>query len=118
MSFRICVDSGFKCVVVEFVGEVTDDDVTGSATALFQHPDHDPSYHRLIDARRVTKVSATGDAVREVARRWAPLITGRAALLANSDAAFAMMRMYELYVDDPRVRVFRKRAEAIRWLKE
>jgi hypothetical protein len=114
----LCIDAALECVVLQFTGEVTDADITGSAEHLVEHPDHAPEFRRLIDATRVEKVTASGESVREVARRWGPAITGRAALLAGSDASFAMMRMYELYVDDPRVRVFRARADAIRWLKE
>jgi hypothetical protein len=120
MTYTIDPSSGL--VLTTAAGVVTDADVLGHLDALAADPRLPAVAAELADARGVTDPAVTSNGLWRAAAREAaagpPLSARRLAIVAASDAAFGMSRVYQQLADGEavRVRVFRDLAAARAWL--
>jgi hypothetical protein len=103
-------------------GRVTDAEIL----AYYQSPifqDHTGPWIELVDALGMTDMEITSQGLRQLAQvvgiRRDILAGGRVAMVAGSDAAFGMFRMWELQREalPYEVRVFRELEKAAAWLR-
>jgi hypothetical protein len=104
-------------VLVIFHGIVTDRELLQAQTALFEDPRFDGPMPRLVDATEVTAMEFTAGIVRHIAEAAYHRGLRRAALVANDTrVVYGLLRMYQSYMGDAVVEVFRDRAAAFEWL--
>lgn len=102
-------------------GVLREEEIKPGVTTVLQNP-HFPSLRRfLLDYSAVTRISLNVETVQTLARN--PIFTPgcRRALLAPSDLAYGMGRMYQIFSQESgtgAVEVFRDRPAALAWLNE
>lgn len=102
-------------------GEVTVDDVLSHFQQLEVEPSLPKRLDVLLDLAEMTSLPES-DELLEVTRAVARLKTrvewGACAIVANRDALFGMIRVFEVFAEGlfARTHVFRKRADAKQWL--
>jgi hypothetical protein len=120
VSYRVLPEQGV--VVVELRGRVGDAELIDAADRLIADTDRLPGLHELVDAREMEVSDLSSAALRRVADRFAagprPDEGVRIALVAASDAAYGLARMYQVFRDASAAefRVFRELPEARAWL--
>lgn len=116
MSYEI--DDQRSLVYCRTWGRLTNEELRDHYHALRADPRFDPSYRQLGDLRDVNLDLLDPVVVREVAsaRVFAPGV--RRALVAPSDHAYGLSRIFAAYADTglQEVKVFRDMATAERWL--
>jgi hypothetical protein len=113
-SYRI--ERSLECIFVTLEGTVTDRDLIEGQRQMFSDPAFEGHYTRLVDAMQVTCLSVKGRVVRAVAKAATRQGVRKAALVANSDFVYAMMRMYEGYSSEADCWVCRDVNEALAFL--
>ena len=122
MPIRYRIDRELALVFTTVEGVVDDEDVLGYVREFPNDPDFEPGCGGLIDARGLERIEVTGDGVRSAAHltaRLAEVFRGaKVAIVAVTDAAFGVARMYQgVRGEVPyEIRIFRDLAEARRWL--
>lgn len=121
IEFSIDRDAGVR--VAAFRGVVTDADLMQAYESLLGDPQYDPTLHDLVDMSGVERLEVSAKAIRELVKRYARVdelgIRTRLAIVAPSDVAFGVARMYEMLRGDDvpeEIHVFRAIAEAQAWL--
>ena len=114
VSYR--VDPTLKCVFVTLHDTVTDEEVLEAQRDLFRDELFEGQYPRLVTATAVTSFLVAADTVRSVANSAIDRGMRKAALVANADFIYGMMRMYEGYAFDAECEVFRDADAAAGWL--
>lgn len=112
------VDPARRSVFTTFEGTVTDADLAEHLAALTADGDLDPAYDHLVDARGITELRISTNAVRG-ATQVNPFSAGaRLAVVVSDDAAYGMARMAVALSsrDEGRALITRDLAEARRWL--
>lgn len=116
MNYRI--DMARHLVVTRIWGTLTNDDLRDGMSRLMADPRFDHQFRSLVDMRDVSDITVDAPVVAETART--PLFARdvRRAIVAQSDHAFGIARMYASYAerDGSTVRVFRDIAAAEEWL--
>ena len=116
MSYRI--DAARKLVITRVWGTFTNDDLRDGMSHLIADPAFEPHYRSFVDMRDVTAITAEAAVVAEVART--PLFAEgvRRAIVAESDLAFGIARMYAAHAERPgtTIQVFRDLQKAESWL--
>ena len=104
-------------------GSVTDQEFLESYRALFESPDYDLGFGRLVDLRRTDSSTRSGEALRTIASyvkgRYANVtLTPKTAVVAPHDVSFGLARMYEAFSRfvPGDVVVFRSADAALAWL--
>jgi hypothetical protein len=119
MSFEIEIDVGRSLVVVVMTGVVSDDDLVQGTEYLRGHPDFQPHFDQLVVGTAIERFNVTREGVMKVTS-GEPIFAGpsRRALVAPSQVAFGMSRMFELLRDGRagEINVFRSEREALQWL--
>lgn len=104
-------------------GRVTDEEIL----AYYQSPvfqEHTGRWLELVDGTDIAEMAITAQGqwklTQVVATRREMLRGGRVAMVAGSDAAYGMFRMWEMQRETMpyEVRVFRDRDQALAWLRE
>ena len=112
------VDVERRLVRTRLVGAVTVEEVEEHNRALAQNPRFKPEFAQLVDLTGLTEILYDVAAVRKSAEEhvFAPGV--RRALVAASDAAFGMSRMFAMQSESvgQRIQVFRNMREATAWL--
>jgi hypothetical protein len=115
-SYTIHVDQ--KLVVSRFWGAATDDDIFDHGQRLRNDPLFRPDFRQLVDMSELTEIRVGSGVVRDASRNqfFAPGV--RRALVAKSDAAFGMARMYAIASENSgqTIEVFRDIKAAKAWL--
>jgi hypothetical protein len=98
---------------------LTDSDLRGHYESLAADPQFHSTYRQLSDLSEVQKVEAGRSTIASVASLSVFSPGTRRALIAPSDAAFGLSRMFATYADDvgQNVHVFRSATEAVAWLQ-
>jgi hypothetical protein len=116
MNYRI--DQALGLVVTRIWGTFTNDDLRDGLSRLMADPRFDPEHRSLVDMRDVAEITVDTPVVAQTART--PLFTSDAqrAIVAPSDHAYGIARIYAAYAehDGCAVHVFRDFGEAERWL--
>ena len=122
MPLHCDIDESKNLVVARVSGRVDPEDLLAHLTRVNEDARLRPGYHSWFDLSEADPGDIGADFVRravEIARRFDER-TGsvRVAVLAPSDVAFGLARMYSILVDSLQreVRVFRGAAEARAWL--
>jgi hypothetical protein len=116
-SYRI--DPEHRLVISRGWGELTDQDSDEQRRELASDPDFHPEFDSLVDLRAVTKVSASPRTIHNAARRSVFSQESRRAIIAPTDSAFGLSRMFGTLAEQEgheRVGVFRTPAAAMEWL--
>jgi hypothetical protein len=97
---------------------LTSEEIVTHYDALRADPDFDPTFSQLADLQDVTKFAVDAKTLRSEAllRTFHP--SARRALVASSDIAFGLSRMYGSYAElaAQNLQVFRAKDEAEEWL--
>ena len=86
---------------------------------LASDPDFDPSFSQLVDLTHVTSVDVTASDIRKLAQANLFSCGSRRAILATSEVAFGLARMFEALREsagEDGIQVFRDLNEALDWL--
>jgi len=120
------IDHDARVVVAVGSGTITDADVFGYQTAVWSRPDV-AGYDELVDMSLVTGIIVpSGERVRDLAALSATMddrnTSSRFAIVAHTDIAFGLGRMYQTYRALDRrstkeVGVFRTMGEALAFLR-
>ena len=122
MPIRYRIDRERQLVFTHVEGVIGDEDVLGYAREFPNDPHFEAGYGGLVDATGLERVEVTPEGVRGVAHlteRLEKVFAGaKVAIVAVTDVAFGMARMYQgVRGDVPyEIRVFRDLGEARRWL--
>jgi hypothetical protein len=121
------IDHERKTVFARGLGVLTDEDVFGYQREVWSREDT-RGYNELMDMRDVEQIALPSmDRVRDLANLSAEMDPGenvsKFAIVAGSDLAFGLGRMYEAYrgmnpKSSKEVKVFRSPEDALRWLEE
>jgi hypothetical protein len=115
-------DGSHNVLLVELRGIITDEELLHYAKTATTDLEIPSSYHELIDLREVEVPEASTDALRRVAATFRDAERSpegvKIALVASSDAAFGMARMYQAFRtgSEASFHVFREMSEAREWL--
>jgi len=112
------IDSARGTVFSRAWGRLTTDDLLAAQDALRSDPAFDPGFRQLYDFTGVTDIDVTRAAFPRLRARAPFDHTARQAFVVGSQAAYGMVRMYELLHDltENQFRVFRDTDEAREWL--
>jgi hypothetical protein len=114
LSYRI--NQGKRCIFVTLSGEITESEMATARKKLTSYPGFDNSFSRLIRESGVETARVGHDFIRSLAYHDRRTITGRTALVGDSDLMYGVFRVYAAYADGLDCRVFRDRREAMLWL--
>jgi TPR repeat protein len=127
MPITFQIDPERRIVFARGLGVLSDEDVFEYQRTVWSREDI-RGYNELIDMRGVEQIGLPSmDRVRDLANLSAEMDAGargaKFAIVASSDLAFGLGRMYEAYRGmNPRsgkeVKVFRDPEEALKWLEE
>jgi hypothetical protein len=116
MNYRI--DAARALVLTRVWGTFSNDDLRDGISRLMADPRFDDQFRSLVDMRDVSTITVDAPVVAQTART--PLFARgvRRAIVAPSDHAFGIARMYASYAegDETEIAVFRDLAEAEAWL--
>jgi hypothetical protein len=98
---------------------LTDADLHGHYASLARDPQFHADYRQLSDLSDVQQVAASRSTIASVASLSVFSPGTRRALVAPSDAAFGLSRMFATYAEEvgQNVQVFRTETEAVAWLQ-
>lgn len=113
MPFRYAIDPDLGLIQVTFTGPTTTRDLADARAAVMADPAYAPRLGLLIDLEEADLTHMSPAMLRERAQR--PPGAGAIAVVAGTDLAYGLSRMYEQMSKSP-VGVFRHRAEALAWL--
>ena len=112
------IDPVRRIVTLRLFGLVRGQEGLDARERIVADPAYDPTFDELIDATGASGFDVSGAMVRGAAD--SPLLSNRVrrAMVAPSDEAYGIFRMFQSAMDQPELRVFRSRDEAERWLAE
>ena len=114
LSYRI--NQAKRCIFVTLSGEITESEMAFARERLKSYSGFDSSFSRLIRESRVETARVGHDFIRSIAHHDRRTITGRTALVGDSDLMYGVFKVYAAYADGIDCRVFRNRREAMLWL--
>jgi len=124
MPIEYAVDEERKVLVARAQGELCDADLLDYAQRLYDDPSIKRAVHELVDLSEVRSDSMiTAEGIRALARFWESLYDwmsgGKLAIVAPTDVAFGLGRMYQMLRDDgpDHIQIFRDPEAAWRWLE-
>lgn len=113
------IDKEHRLVMSTLSGVFTIEDALAHQENLRKHPDFDPSFSQLMDGTHLTRVELQRKDVQRLARDSIFSPDSRRALVASSDAAFGLARMFEAFRDtmgEKGIRVFRNLDDGLDWV--
>ena len=122
MAYTYLVDQERRLGAVRLEGQVTGKEVAEVSFLLFQHPDWQPGFCELWDARGITELLVTLEEVRRVAaiekEHLGEIGMGRVAIVVARDLEYYLGRLYTAFVQDTErpVRLFKSIDKARHWL--
>jgi hypothetical protein len=112
------IDSDRKLVVTRIWGAATEDDIYDHGQRLRNDPQFRPDFRQLVDMTELTEIRVGSGVIRDASRNqfFSPGV--RRAVVANSEAAFGMARMYAIASEETgqTIQVFRDMSAAEAWL--
>jgi hypothetical protein len=119
MAAYFKIDKEHRLVMSTLSGVLTMADALAHQENLRKHPDFDPSFSQLMDGTQLTGVELKREDVQRLARDAVFSPHSRRALVAGSDVAFGLARMFEMFrqsMGEEGIRVFRNLDEALDWV--
>jgi hypothetical protein len=114
------IDTDRKIVLSRIWGTATEDEIRDHGRRLRNDPQFLPDFRQLLDMSELTEILVGSEMVRDAARNqfFSPGV--KRALVANSDAAFGMARMYAIASENAgqTIEVFREINAAEAWLDQ
>jgi len=114
------IDGDRRIVFSRIWGTATEDEVREHGLRLRNDPEFQPDFRQLLDLSDLTEILVGSEMVRNAARDqfFSPGV--RRALVATSDAAFGMARMYAIASEHAgqTIQVFRDMNAAEAWLDQ
>jgi hypothetical protein len=119
MPISHLIDHNRRLAICRVWGVLTDADLQGHYASLAADPEFHPDYRQLSNLGDVQQVVAGQSTIASVASLSVFRPGTRRALVAPSDAAFGLSRMFATYAEDvgQNVHVFRTETEAVAWLQ-
>ena len=118
MPASYTIDTDRKLVVSRIWGAATEDEIFDHGQRLRNDPDFRPDFRQLVDMSELTELRVGSAVIREASRNqfFSPGV--RRAVVANSEAAFGMARMYAIQSESAgqTIEVFRDMNAAEAWL--
>jgi hypothetical protein len=112
------IDTDRKLVVTRIWGAATEDEIYDHGQRLRNDPQFRPEFRQLVDMTELTEIRVGSGVIRDASRNqfFAPGV--RRAVVANSEAAFGMARMYAIAseMEGQTIEVFRDMNAAKAWL--
>jgi hypothetical protein len=118
MPATYTIDADRKLVVTRIWGAPTEDEIFDHGESLRNDPRFRPDFRQLVDMSELTEIRVGSGMIRQRSRDQFFSPGARRAVVANSEAAFGMARMYALASENSgqTIHVFRDMAEAEAWL--
>jgi hypothetical protein len=120
MPASYTIDTKRKLVVTRIWGAATEDEIFDHGQRLRNDPEFRPDFRQLVDMSELTEILVGSGLIRNASRSqfFSPGV--RRALVANSEAAFGMARMYAIASEETgqTIQVFRDMAAAEAWLNQ
>ena len=121
MSHRVLVNAEVGCVFTWLYDVVTDDDLAGVIADIRNSRDFHTNFDELADLSLASSFKVTTSAVTETGHECRSLFSAsaRRAIVAPTDVAYGVARMFQVYAEHEAfsVSVFRTIAEACSWLR-
>jgi len=125
MAIDLKIDEADKCVHVNIEGRVTDQEIQDAVNelrTLFDSHRLDDSWLQVVDTSKITSVDeVTTSVIRDAAREGAWPSGSLRVIIAPSDLAFGLARMYQIQRaqrDGSNLHVVRSREEADKLIAE
>ena len=118
MPATYAIDAERKLVFSRIWGSPTEEEILDHGRRLRADPRFQPDFRQLLDMSELKEILISTQSVRHAARDQLFSAGVRRALVAHSDAAFGMARMYALAseVEGQTIEVFREFCAAEAWL--
>ena len=120
MPASYAIDTDRRLVLSRIWGTATEDEIRDHGQRLRNDPKFRPDFRQLLDMSELTEILVGSDMVRNAARNqfFSPGV--RRALVASTDAAFGMARMYAIASENvgQTIKVFRDMNKAEAWLDQ
>ena len=118
MPATYTIDTDRKLVVTRIWGAPTEDEIFDHGQRLRNDPQFRPDFRQLVDMSELTEIRVGSGLIRDASRDQFFSPGARRAIVANSDAAFGMARMYAIASEDAgqTIQVFRDMSAAEAWL--
>lgn len=120
MPASYAIDTDRRLVLSRIWGTATEDEIRDHGQSLRNDPKFRPDFRQLLDMSELTEILVGSDMVRNAARNqfFSPGV--RRALVASTDAAFGMARMYAIASENvgQTIKVFRDMNKAEAWLDQ
>lgn len=112
------IDAEREIVLTRLDGVVPEDEVEDHNRRLGENPRFRPHYRQLVDLTGLTEIAYDTGAVKRAAEKHVFAPGARRAIVAPSDAAFGMSRMWAIQSEPvgQRIEVFRDMGAAKAWL--
>jgi hypothetical protein len=112
------IDTDRKLVVTRIWGAATEDEIHDHGQRLRNDPEFRPDFSQLVDMSDLTEIRVGSGLIRDAGRNQFFSPGARRAIVANSEAAFGMARMYAIASEDSgqTIEVFRDISAAEAWL--
>lgn len=119
MPASYAIDTERKLVLSRIWGSPTEEEILDHGRRLRADPRFQPDFRQLLDMSELKEILISPHNVRQAARDQFFSPGARRALVAHSDAAFGMARMYALAseVEGQTIEVFRDFCAAEAWLE-
>ena len=121
MAILYNIDSERRLVETRVSGETSLGEIEEYFRRLASDPAYRPDYDTLVDLRETPTLLTPAElrSLSDFVRSHVPLTRSRRAIVADTDAAFGLVMMYEAFTEDlPRAfRVFRDVNDARAWLE-
>jgi hypothetical protein len=112
------IDTDRKLVLTRIWGAATEDEIIDHGQRLRNDPQFRPNFRQLVDMSELTEIRVGSGVIRDASRNqfFSPGV--RRAVVANSEAAFGMARMYAIAseIEGQTIEVFRDMKAAEAWL--
>lgn len=112
------IDKVQQLVISTASGFLTAADILAHQRQLLADPDFDPTCSQIVDCTAVTGIDLSPDDVRAVTAAAIFSAYSRRAIVVATDEQFGFARMFRMMREaqgEYGIRVFRERAEALRW---
>jgi hypothetical protein len=116
MSYEI--DNLHKCIFVRLYGDITAWDLGTALLAMWEDPEFDPRFARLVEATDIHAIAALHDRafLKAVAQDVRKKTRGKLAFVAAADPVYGTWAIYREELKGIDCQVFRDTKHALKWL--